>query len=172
MKFITSLVVVASSLAAMATADMLQISNPTQGTTWTVGKAERLEWGGNCAVMGAAGQNVTVDFVTGPSTAVRYVATLGQINCSGSTNRADLKVPDLTAGDYALIINTAPDKSYTNSFKVLNPSSAPPPAASPVTTTGATASPTSTPGKSAAGSLSSNAMWAVAGAAAVAYQLL
>ncbi|KAG0360024.1 hypothetical protein BC939DRAFT_435485 [Gamsiella multidivaricata] len=179
MKFLATVAIVASSLAAIATADMLQINNPTQGSTWTTGKSEFVGWTGNCASMGDAGKNVTVDLVTGPASAVRYVATLGTLDCSGSLTRADFTVPDsIATGQYAIIVRTQPQgqESYTNNFQINSGAVAPAPV-TPTTTAGATtaaptATATATNKPSGAGSLGANVMMAFAGAAAVAYQLL
>jgi hypothetical protein len=179
MKFIATVAVVASSLAAMATADMLQINNPTAGSVWAAGKSEFVGWTGNCASMGALGQNVTVDIVEGPSSAVRFVATLGHLDCSGANTRTDFIVPDtIKSGPYALIVRTTPQASYTNSFQINSGSGGSAPA--PSTTGGSDAAPapaptepaTTTPGNSGASSLAANGLLALAGAAAVAFQLL
>ncbi|KAG0222920.1 hypothetical protein B0O80DRAFT_504519 [Mortierella sp. GBAus27b] len=174
MKF-TTLAVVASSLVAMATADMLQINNPTQGTEWKTGSPVFVGWTGNCASMGAAGKNVTVDIVEGPSTAVRFVHTLGYLDCSSTKTREDFSVPDaIKTGQYALIVRTAPQESYTNSFLITNPAapSAPAPAGpSNNTTPPATAAPSDTKGSGASSLAASGLLGAVA-AVAAAFQLL
>ncbi|KAF8926505.1 hypothetical protein EDD21DRAFT_410984 [Dissophora ornata] len=177
MKFLAAIAVAASSLVALATADMLQINNPTAGSTWTTGRSEFVGWSGNCALMGEAGKNVTVDLINGPSTAVRYVATLGQLDCSGKNTTAYFTVPNtIASGQYSIIVRTQPtgQESYTNIFQIANPSSQPaassaaPSAAT--TTTGNAAASTSKP--SGANSLGANVIMAFAGAAAVALQLL
>ncbi|KAF9903151.1 hypothetical protein EC991_004134 [Linnemannia zychae] len=126
MKFTTSLLVAATTLAAYAHADMLQINNPTAGTVWTAGVSNFVGWTGNCASMGAAAKNVTVILNTGPSDAVRYVATLGTLDCSGSSTRTDLTVPlTVTSGTYSIVVRTDPQLSYTNMFTINNPTEAP-----------------------------------------------
>ncbi|KAG0303343.1 hypothetical protein BGZ98_006780 [Dissophora globulifera] len=177
MKFIATLAVVASSMAALVSADMLQISNPTMGSVWTTGQAEFVGWSGNCASMGAAGKNVTVDLLTGPSSAVRYVATLGTLDCTGSNARADFTVSNsIAAGTYSIIVRTQPtgQESYTNQFQINNPSSAPSTPVAPVAPVSDPAPSTNSPTtkSSGASSLGANAVMAFAGAAAVAYQLL
>ncbi|KAF9929921.1 hypothetical protein FBU30_001080 [Linnemannia zychae] len=101
---------------------MLQINNPTQGTVWATEKTQMLIWSGHCAPMGAAGGNVSVELVTGPSGALRYVTNLGKIDCSNpSITRADLTIPaDVKPGTYAIIVRTNPDLSYTNMFEITN----------------------------------------------------
>ncbi|KAF9097049.1 hypothetical protein BGX29_008280 [Mortierella sp. GBA35] len=124
MKFSTTLLVAATTLAAYVNADMLQINNPTAGTVWTAGVSNFVGWTGNCASMGAAAKNVTVILNTGPSEAVRYVATLGTLDCSGSSTRTDLTVPlTVSTGTYSIVVRTDPQLSYTNMFTINNPSS-------------------------------------------------
>ncbi|KAF9132074.1 hypothetical protein BGX30_012797 [Mortierella sp. GBA39] len=124
MKFSTTLLVAATTLAAYVNADMLQINNPTAGTVWTAGVSNFVGWTGNCASMGAAAKNVTVILNTGPSDAVRYVATLGTLDCSGSSTRTDLTVPlSISTGTYSIVVRTDPQLSYTNMFTINNPSS-------------------------------------------------
>lgn len=173
MKFIATVAVAVSSLVAMASADMLQINNPTQGSIWTAGKTEFVGWTGNCNSMGAAGQNVTVDIVTGPANAVRYVATLGHLNCAGTNVRTDFTVPaDIQSGTYALIVRTNPDPSYTNSFQINN-AAAPAPQPQPSGPAPAPSSPAGGDNKpSAASSLAVSGAAAIAGAIAVAAQFL
>lgn len=80
-------------------------------------------WTGNCASMGLAAMNVTVILNTGPSEAVRYVATLGILDCSASSTRTDLTVPlSVPSGTYSIVVRTAPELSYTNMFTINNPS--------------------------------------------------
>ncbi|KAF9410143.1 hypothetical protein BGZ94_001746 [Podila epigama] len=120
MKF--TIAVVASSILAVASADMLQINNPTNGTTWTTGVPNFVGWTGNCASMGNDSKAVKVDLVNGPANAVRYVATLGTLDCSGSNARADMTVPGtVVSGEYSIVVRTAPQQSYTNSFRINNP---------------------------------------------------
>ncbi|KAG0305287.1 hypothetical protein BGZ97_001159 [Linnemannia gamsii] len=124
MKFSTTLLVAATTLAAYVNADMLQINNPTAGTVWTAGVSNFVGWTGNCASMGATAKNVTVILNTGPSEAVRYVATLGTLDCSGSSTRTDLTVPlTVSSGTYSIVVRTDPQLSYTNMFTINNPSS-------------------------------------------------
>ncbi|KAF9086487.1 hypothetical protein BGX29_008348 [Mortierella sp. GBA35] len=122
----------AAVLAGVVSADMLQINNPTEGTVWKTGMPNFVGWTGNCASMGNDSKAVKVDLVNGPSTAVRYVATLGTLDCSGSNTRADMTVPSTVAsGQYSIVVRTAPDQSYTNSFQIDNPSQPAPPTSSP-----------------------------------------
>ncbi|KAG0049730.1 hypothetical protein BGZ83_005437 [Gryganskiella cystojenkinii] len=125
MKLSTTLFVAATTVAAYVNADMIQINNPTAGTVWTAGVSNFVGWTGNCASMGAQAKNVTVILNTGPSEAVRYVATLGTLDCSGSSTRTDLTVPLTTvnSGTYSIVVRTQPDLSYTNMFTINNPSS-------------------------------------------------
>ncbi|KAF9906611.1 hypothetical protein BX616_000669, partial [Lobosporangium transversale] len=93
-------------------------------TVWTAGVPNFVSWSGNCASMGGAAKNVTVILNTGPSEAVRYVATLGSLDCSGTITRTDLTVPlDIPSGSYSIVVRTDPQLSYTNIFKINNPSS-------------------------------------------------
>ncbi|KAF9927313.1 hypothetical protein FBU30_003342 [Linnemannia zychae] len=130
MRISTALFVTAATLATYVHADMLQINNPTAGTVWTAGVSNFVGWTGNCASMGAAAKNVTVILNTGPSEAVRYVATLGTLDCSGSSTRTDLTVPlTVSSGTYSIVVRTDPQLSYTNMFTINNPAETP--AASP-----------------------------------------
>ncbi|KAG0202947.1 hypothetical protein BGX28_004700 [Mortierella sp. GBA30] len=166
MKLVSSLIVAASSLVALATADMLQLNNPTTGTNWNTGVSQFVGWTGNCNALGAAGMNVTIDLVNGPANAVRYVATLGGLDCTGTQTRSEVTVPNTIApGMYAIIVRTGDQPSYSNSFQINNPTM--------TTAPSSTTAPTSAPSpKSDASSLGTNAILAFAGAAAVAYQLL
>ncbi|KAF9290441.1 hypothetical protein BGZ68_007069 [Mortierella alpina] len=174
MKFTSSVIVAASSLVALVSADMLQINNPTTGSTWTTGVPSFVGWTGNCNALGSTiGKNVTIDLVNGPANAVRYVATLGGLDCTGTNTRSDVTVPNTVApGMYSIIVRTGDQASYSNVFQINNPSqpSAPTEPAGP----GSPApSGGNKPAGSGAGSLGNNAMFALAGAAAVAaYQLL
>ncbi|KAG0025713.1 hypothetical protein BGZ81_006964 [Podila clonocystis] len=131
MKFIATLAVAASSVVALASADMLQIHNPTVGTVWKVDTPSYLGWSGNCASMGAAGKAVVVDLMTGPAESLRFVVNVGTIDCTGSTSRADITVPkDIQTGKYSLVIRTSPDVSYTNQFDIVG-AAAPTPSPKP-----------------------------------------
>ncbi|KAF9359951.1 hypothetical protein BGX26_010996 [Mortierella sp. AD094] len=182
MKFIAAITLSAAALVATVSADMLQINNPTAGTVWTTGLPNFVGWTGNCASMGNDSKAVKVDLVNGPSTAVRYVATLGTLDCSGSNTRADLTVPSTVAsGQYSIVVRTAPQQSYTNSFQINNPSQpapeeipAPPQAQpAPAAPTGPTVA-SATAGSQALtqSSFGSGAMLALAGVVALGLQVL
>ena len=69
--------------------------------------------------MGEAGRKVTVDLVTGPENAVRYVATLGVLNCTGKKKSASFNLPRGTeSGSYAIIVRTTPQPSFSYNFEV------------------------------------------------------
>ncbi|KAG0331783.1 hypothetical protein BG004_001512 [Podila humilis] len=100
---------------------MLQISNPTQGTRWKVGDTVFLEWKGNCGSMGAQAKNADVDLMTGSSNALRFVAKLASIDCSGTNNRKEFVIPaDVVkeSGNYSLAVQTVPQLSYSNVFTI------------------------------------------------------
>jgi len=121
MKFLTVVAVAASSLVAMVSAcPSLQINNPTPGSVWTAGKKMTVSWSGNCKKMGEAGRNATVDLVTGPASAVRYVATLGVLNCAGKKNSTSFNIPRGTesGSSYAIIVRTTPEPSFSYSFQI------------------------------------------------------
>jgi len=102
---------------------MLQINNPTDGTVWKTSFPSFVGWSGNCASMGNDSKAVKVDLVNGPPSTVRYVATLGTLDCSGSNTRADMTIPStVPSGQYAIVVRTFPQQSYTNSFQIDNPS--------------------------------------------------
>ncbi|KAG0327036.1 hypothetical protein BGZ99_008486 [Dissophora globulifera] len=109
-------------MVATAQADMLSISNPTKGTTWKVGETVFLQWKGNCASMGSpAAKSVDVNLMSGPDTALRFVAKLASIDCSGSETRKEFSIPaDVVAlsGDYSLQVQTEPKTSYSNIFTI------------------------------------------------------
>ncbi|KAF9334648.1 hypothetical protein BG006_001778 [Podila minutissima] len=144
MKFIATLAVASSSVVALASADMLQIHNPTVGTVWKVDTPSYLGWTGSCSSMGAAGKAVMVDLMTGPSGALRFVTNVGIIDCTGSNSRADITVPkDVESGKYSLTIRTSPDVSYTNQFDIVGaaaPTTVPSPKPSVPSDTNANAS--------------------------------
>ncbi|KAG0080423.1 hypothetical protein BGZ93_000227 [Podila epicladia] len=169
MKF--TIAVVASAVLAVASADMLQINNPTNGTTWTTGVPNFVGWTGNCASMGNDSKTVKVDLVNGPANAVRYVATLGALDCSGTNTRADMTVPGtVVSGEYSIVVRTSPQQSYTNSFKINNPAAPEPAPASPSGGQPAPSSPTTA--HSAASHAASGAMFVLVGLAATAFQFL
>ncbi|KAG0214117.1 hypothetical protein BGX28_002633 [Mortierella sp. GBA30] len=176
MKFL-AVTISAAALFSVVSADMLQINNPTEGTEWKTDVPNFVGWTGNCASMGPDAKTVKVDLVNGPSNAVRYVATLGTLDCSGSNTRADMTVPSTVAsGDYAIVIRTAPQQSYTNSFKINNPSQpapANPTSPSSPAPPASGAAPAAPAGSGASASkYSSNALVALAGTAAMAFYLL
>ncbi|KAF9209812.1 hypothetical protein BGZ59_009945 [Podila verticillata] len=170
MKFVIA--AVASTLLAVASADMLQINNPTNGTNWITGVPNFVGWTGNCASMGNDSKAVKVDLVNGPANAVRYVATLGTLDCSGANTRADMTVPNtVVSGEYSIVVRTSPQQSYTNSFKINNPA-APEPAAPAPPSSGQPAPSSPTTAHSAASHAASGAMFVMIGLAAAAFQFL
>ncbi|CAO3570560.1 unnamed protein product [Mortierella alpina] len=174
MKSLAALAISASALLAVVSADMLQINNPTDGTEWKTDVPNFVGWTGNCASMGLDAKTVKVDLVNGPSTAVRYVATLGTLDCSGSNTRADMTVPStVPSGDYSIVIRTAPQQSYTNTFKITNPSQPVPPSNNPSSpSTPEAAAPASPASGASASKHSSQALAALVGTAAMAFYLL
>ncbi|KAF9126458.1 hypothetical protein BGW39_006603 [Mortierella sp. 14UC] len=114
-----------ASMMALAQADMLSISNPTSGTTWKVGDTVFLQWKGNCASMGSpAAKLVDVNLMSGPSTALRFVAKLASIDCSNTNTRKEFTIPaDLAKlvkkdDEYSLQVQTEPQPSYSPTFKI------------------------------------------------------
>ncbi|KAF9392778.1 hypothetical protein CPB97_010154 [Podila verticillata] len=168
MKLTTTLLAAAMTMAAYVNADMIQVNNPTVGTVWTAGVSNFVGWTGNCASMGPSATNVTVILNTGPSEAVRYVATLGTLDCSASSTRTDLTVPlSVPSGTYSIVVRTAPELSYTNMFTINNPSMpAPAGDGSSGSGTGSTAPPATT----APGGTESNPTAPGSGAARQSYQ--
>lgn len=118
----TVLVVVAlMSSFAQADSDMLLISNPTLGTRWKVGEEVFLQWKGSCASMGSGARSVDVNLMTGPESALRFVAKLASIDCSGSNTRKEFVIPanDVPqSGKYSLQVQTGPRMSYSNLFTI------------------------------------------------------
>ncbi|KAG0199868.1 hypothetical protein BGX28_006918 [Mortierella sp. GBA30] len=167
MKFISTLAV-ASTIAALASAQSIQINNPTVGSTWTVGSASNyLGWTGSCAGLGNSSTAVDVQLVNGPSTSVRFVASLGTINCSGNNARADITVPGtIVSGDYSLRVMTNPE-SYSNQFTIVNAASPAVPSATSAPAPAATSAPA---GKSAGSSLVASSLVALTGVAVAALQ--
>ncbi|KAF9301269.1 hypothetical protein BGZ74_006921 [Mortierella antarctica] len=165
MKFTTAIAVAA--VAAVANAQTVQFSSPTKGSVWTAGKSEYVAWSGNCANLGAAGKNATVNIVFGPADSVQFKAVLGKIDCTGSVVSTYLTVPaDIESGPYSLMANTQPI-SYSPAFTINGVAGPAPPAPS-------APAPSKTPEtpKSAGNSLTaSSAMLAVAGVVAAALTL-
>ncbi|KAG0222415.1 hypothetical protein BGW42_006611 [Actinomortierella wolfii] len=116
------------ALASVATADVLAINNPTQGSVWKAGETYFIGWTGNCAFMGNNSRSVLVDLMTGPSNTLRYVASLEPLDCSSSTVvRANVTVPaNVATGNYSIRIQTEPP-SYSNVFSIVNPNDKPTP---------------------------------------------
>ncbi|KAI1307042.1 hypothetical protein EDD11_004587 [Mortierella claussenii] len=169
MKFIAAAAAVAS-LAAVS-AQTLQISNPTAGTVWTSGGDGYISWSGNCANLGNnSSKTVEIQLVDGPSTAVRYVATIGQLDCSGSTFNKHIVVPDnVTSATYSLRVLTQPE-SYSQQFQLNNNKQPATPTDTPSATTTGAPSPTKAP--SAASSLAIGSFAAILGTAVAALQLV
>ncbi|CAO3570591.1 unnamed protein product [Mortierella alpina] len=169
MKF-TATLAIASTVAALASAQTIQINNPTVGSTWTVGATTNyLGWSGNCAGMGNSSKAVDVELVQGPANMVRYVAKLATIDCSGANMRADITVaPTIASGKYSIRVKTTPQDSYSNEFTIEN-AAAPAPPASGASSAPATASPTAAPA-SAASSLAISSFLGLAGVAVAALQ--
>ncbi|KAF9963098.1 hypothetical protein BGZ65_006010 [Modicella reniformis] len=106
-------------MMALARADMLSISSPSKGTTWKVGDTVFLQWKGNCASMGKLStKKVDVNLMSGPLTALRFVAKLASIDCSGTNTRKEFIVPAEESGDYSLQVQTEPQPSYSNIFMI------------------------------------------------------
>ncbi|KAF9947399.1 hypothetical protein BGZ72_010585 [Mortierella alpina] len=167
MKF-TATLAIASTVAALASAQTIQINNPTLGSTWTVGQATNyLGWTGNCAGMGNSSKAVDVELVQGPANMVRFVAKLATIDCSAGNTRADIPLGGtVQSGKYSIRVQTTPQVSYSTEFTVVN-AAAPPPAAA---TSAPAAGPTDAP-KSAASSLAVSSFLGLAGVAVAALQL-
>ncbi|KAF9359234.1 hypothetical protein BGX26_012843 [Mortierella sp. AD094] len=178
MKFIA--VVAAASMAALASAQTLGIANPTTATTWTSGKTGMMSWTGSCAAMGNASHAVAVQLMTGPTNAVYFVADMGTIDCSSTTNNsAYLNVPGtaqgVAPGIYSLKVLTLPDNSYSSTFNIAGsaPAATTPPATNSTDTTTTTAAPAPTGnGKSAGNMLTSSSLVVALGGAIAAVQYL
>ncbi|KAG0213491.1 hypothetical protein BGX28_004346 [Mortierella sp. GBA30] len=130
-----------ASLVAVAQADMLSISNPTMGTTWKVADTVFLQWKGNCASMGnPSAKSVDVNLMSGPSTALRFVAKLASIDCSGTNTRKEFTIPAEVvkeSGSYSLQVQTEPQLSYSNIFAIETATGTSGGSAGPTTTVGA-----------------------------------
>ncbi|KAF9957271.1 hypothetical protein BGZ70_009556 [Mortierella alpina] len=169
MKF-TATLAIASTVAALASAQTIQINNPTQGSKWTVGATTNyLGWTGNCAGMGNSSKAVDVELVQGPPDMVRYVTKLAAIDCSGTVMRTDISVPTtVVSGKYSIRVKTTPQDSYSNEFTIEN-GAAPAPPAGGSPSAPATADPTAAP-KNAASSLAISSFLGLAGVAVAALQ--
>ncbi|KAG0260603.1 hypothetical protein DFQ27_003451 [Actinomortierella ambigua] len=110
-----------ASLACLTQADMLRISNPTQGTTWKTGETVFLQWAGNCASMGRQSKEVDINLMTGDPQALRFVAKLASIDCAGTDTRKEFIMPAnvvTASGQYSLSVQTVPELSYSNVFTI------------------------------------------------------
>ncbi|KAI8347386.1 hypothetical protein B0O80DRAFT_465547 [Mortierella sp. GBAus27b] len=165
MKFLAAVAAVA--VAAVASAQQIQISNPTEGTVWVAGDKGYISWSGNCASAGNNSRAVDIQLVNGPSTAVRFVADLGQLDCSGTTMSITIPVPTtVQSGTYSLRVLTSPQPSYSTAFQIQN-------AASPAPTTTTTSAPLPTNAPASAGnSLTASVVVAAMGVAAAAIQFV
>ncbi|KAF9358973.1 hypothetical protein BGX34_008621 [Mortierella sp. NVP85] len=161
MKFLAAVAVAA--VAAVANAQQIQINNPTEGTTWTVGEKGYISWTGNCASQGKNATAVAIELVNGPSSAVRFAAEVGTLDCSGPVLSLFVTVPDVASGPYSLRVLTTPQPSYSTPFQIINAAKP-----APVATTPGTTAPTNQP--SAANSLASSALTALFGCAVAAIQ--
>ncbi|KAF9190355.1 hypothetical protein BGZ49_003710 [Haplosporangium sp. Z 27] len=174
MKFTT--VVAAASMAALAHAQTLGIHDPTTQTTWVSGGLGYLSWTGTCAIMGNASHAVKVQLVNGPSNAVAFVAELGTIDCSSTTNvSAYITVPgpaeNVQPGPYSIQILTLPNTSYSSAFTIAANSSSNPTTSAVASATSAPAAATTTATtKSSANSLIAGSLVAALGTAVAAVQ--
>ncbi|CAO3572661.1 unnamed protein product [Mortierella alpina] len=115
--------------------------------------------------MGNASRAVKIELVEGPATAVRYVADVGVLDCSGSMTRADATVPDtVKTGKYSIRVLTTPENSYSPAFQVNNAKS------QPSTTAAPTASPTTPAGSAGHHLATSGSLAVVLGCAAAVLQ--
>ncbi|KAF9081956.1 hypothetical protein BGX29_008330 [Mortierella sp. GBA35] len=171
MKFLAAAATLA--LATVASAQ-IQITDPTKGSVWKVETPNYIGWTGTCASMGAAAKAVDVEVVNGPADAVKYVVTIGTLDCSTTSNTSvKLSVPKETSsgpfesGLYSLRIKTIPEQ-YSPQFTINNPAAPPPSTTGPATTT------TSAPPKptdNAANILAAGSALAMAGVAAFQFLL-
>ncbi|KAF9556767.1 hypothetical protein EC968_007942 [Mortierella alpina] len=170
MKF-TATLAIASTVAALASAQTIQINNPTEGSTWTVGSPDNyLGWTGNCAGMGNSSKTVDVELVAGPPNMVRFVAKLATIDCSGANTRTNMPLDAKTAsGKYSIRVKTTPQDSYSNEFTIVN-AAVPAPGAGSPSSAPAPSTPSDVP-KSAASSLAISSFLGLAGVAVAALQL-
>lgn len=119
--------------------------------------------------MGAAGKAVRVEIVNGPSGNVKFVADIGTIDCTSTTNTStSLTVPPKTnngpfeSGTYALRVNADPIQ-YTTNFIINNPE-----APSAPTTPSSTTPPATQPSQpSSANTLMAGSALAMAALAAI-----
>ncbi|KAF9896919.1 hypothetical protein BX616_006499 [Lobosporangium transversale] len=170
MKFI-AVAAAAASLAAVS-AQKIAINNPIDGTVWTSGQTGYIAWTGNCASMGNASHAVDIHLVNGPSNAVRYVTTLGSLDCSGAISSTTIPIPsNVTSGVYSLRVLTTPDNSYSSQFQLNNPASPAVPTGGPTTTGGQQPLPTDNK-PSSASSLAAGSIVALVGTVAAAFQFL
>ncbi|KAG0271513.1 hypothetical protein BGZ95_000662 [Linnemannia exigua] len=172
MKFITSVAVAATTLAAIATAQNVPINDPNIGVTWKIGADNYVRWTGTCKALGAAAKTVKVQLMAGPSDSIHFIAELGTIDCSNATSNSALKrVPDDTTpgNDYSIQFLTDP-VSYSYQFKIVNPNAAPEPQqpAKPPVEQNKPVEKTN----SASGSLVAGSMIAAAGVAVAALQFI
>ncbi|KAG0294445.1 hypothetical protein BGZ97_005088 [Linnemannia gamsii] len=111
MKFSNTFLIAVTTLAAYVNANMLQINNPTVAELATAPRWVQPP------------RTWTVILNTGPSEAVRYVATLSTLDCSGSNTRTERTVPlTVSSGTYSIVVRSDPELSYTNTFTINNPS--------------------------------------------------
>ncbi|KAF9969979.1 hypothetical protein BGZ73_007434 [Actinomortierella ambigua] len=163
----TTIAAATLALASAVVADPLQINTPTKGSVWTAGETYFIGWTGGCADMGNASTSVLVDLMTGPSGALRYVASLQPLDCSKPANtRANVTVPaNVPTGEYSIRVQTTPIPSYSTPFNINNPNDKPSPTAGPA--------PTQTKIQGAASMMEPKILLALAGtAAAAAFQYL
>ncbi|KAG0353863.1 hypothetical protein BC939DRAFT_461955 [Gamsiella multidivaricata] len=170
MKFLTTAIAVAS-LAAVASAQSIQLNNPTEGTVWTTGQSGYISWTGNCASQGNASKAVDIQLVNGPSTAVRFVTDLGKLDCSGSNQSVTVTVPtSITTGTYSLRVLTLPQNSYSTPFQINNPSAPTTTTAQTTTAQSTTSTPSPTAKPSSANSLIAGSLAVLVGGIAAALQ--
>ncbi|KAF8982741.1 hypothetical protein BGZ46_000722 [Entomortierella lignicola] len=109
----------AATLLVNSAFAQLSITNPALGTVWTVGSTATIGWTGECTSLGSSASAVSVLLLTGPSTALQIVQTLGTINCSdATTTQATISVPaTLSSGTYTIEIETQP-MVYSSQFQI------------------------------------------------------
>ncbi|KAK5797272.1 hypothetical protein F5H01DRAFT_373377 [Linnemannia elongata] len=138
MKSTAILAIAASTVATVASAELLKYGAPISTTTWTAGQDATISWTNTCAGLPNTTFPVTlqVQRADGVQTPVTGVPSLGDLDCS-KAGSLTVKVPTTVPSGslYSILVSNTPDLSYSALFTIKN--DAMPAPSSNVTTTGA-----------------------------------
>ncbi|KAK3827135.1 MAG: hypothetical protein JOS17DRAFT_749005 [Linnemannia elongata] len=144
MKSTAILAIAASTVATVASAELLKYGAPIATTIWTAGQDGTISWTNDCSTLTTTSFPVMLQIqrADGVQIPVAGLASLGNLDCA-KPGSLTVKVPTTVASGklYSILVANAPDQSYSALFTIQN-DAIPDPSAN-VTTT-ASGAPTAT----------------------------